>query len=113
MQTVGQFLKAKRKYLGFSVRVLGKKADVSFTYISELERGTKKPTLDVLSRLLKALNVSWLEFTSATGYAEPLEPRTEKMLQVFSQLTPEQQAEVLRELEEAKPLKPGKAKKAR
>ena len=41
---------------------LAEKAGLHSTYISELERGFKRPSLDVVGRLLDALRVTFAEF---------------------------------------------------
>lgn len=114
MKKVGEFIRAKRKFYGLTTRGLEKKAGVSFNSISRIERSLQIPSLDVLHRLLKALSTSWIEFTSATGYAEPLDPLLEKIIQVTSQLSPDKQRDLLRSLEEIEHLKtPSKTRKAR
>ena len=72
---VGEFLKKKRQVNGLTTRSLGEKAEVSFAYVSQLERGVCNPTLDTLDRLLKALDVGWIEFLTATGYVKPSKSR--------------------------------------
>lgn len=71
MKKTGEFLKAKRQLHGLTLRDLEKKAHVSNSQISKIERGKYTPTLDVLARLLSALEVSWVEFLTATGYIKP------------------------------------------
>ncbi|MBI5598819.1 MAG: helix-turn-helix transcriptional regulator [Deltaproteobacteria bacterium] len=65
---IGGFLKERRREAGLTTRVLGEKAGVSWSYVAALERGKYSPTLPVLHRLLKALDVGWVEFLTATGY---------------------------------------------
>ncbi len=47
-----------RKRLGLSQEELAFRAEVHRTYISQLERGLKSPTLNMLLKLSRALNVS-------------------------------------------------------
>jgi transcriptional regulator with XRE-family HTH domain len=68
---IGEFLRLKRLDKGLSIRSLAEKAEVSFAYVFRLEHGKHSPTLETLARLLKALDVGWIEFLSATGYLTP------------------------------------------
>lgn len=68
MKTVGIFLKEKRVAAGLTVRALDVKSEVSYSYISRVERDRQAPSLDVLARLLIALDVTWVEFLTETGY---------------------------------------------
>ena len=47
-----------RKRIGLSQEELGFRADVHRTYISQLERGLKSPTLSVILKLSRALKAS-------------------------------------------------------
>lgn len=47
-----------RKLLGISQEELAFRAEVHRTYISQLERGLKSPTLNVILKLSRALKVS-------------------------------------------------------
>lgn len=54
-----KFLREKRTALGmslraFSIHIYG--FESNFSYLGELERGTKKPTLDTLTTILEKLN---------------------------------------------------------
>jgi transcriptional regulator with XRE-family HTH domain len=61
---IGSFIKAQREAAQVSVRQLAEKAGVSNPYLSQIERGLRKPSAGVLNQLAKALRVS----------AEVLEP---------------------------------------
>ena len=55
-----------RKLLGISQEELAFRAEVHRTYISQLERGLKSPTLSVIRRLSLALKVSASRIVDAT-----------------------------------------------
>lgn len=59
---VGQRIKELRKQLDISQETLGLKADVDRTYVTDVENGRRNVSLQILERLIKALNVSFLEF---------------------------------------------------
>jgi len=54
---IGKYLKIERENKGFSQEKLAEKSSVHRTYISLLERNKKSPTLDVLFRICKALEI--------------------------------------------------------
>lgn len=58
----GRVLRRLRKERGFSQESFGFKAGLHRTYVSQLERGLKSPSLNILSRICKALNISMSEF---------------------------------------------------
>jgi transcriptional regulator with XRE-family HTH domain len=51
----GKEIAKLRRRMGLSQEELGFRADVHRTYISQLERGLKSPTLNVMLRLSRAL----------------------------------------------------------
>ena len=56
-----------------SVRQLAEKAGVSNPYLSQIERGLRKPSADVLSQIAKALRVSAEVLYVRAGMLEPSE----------------------------------------
>lgn len=56
--SLGEFLQEQRKYAQLSVRQLAERAGVSNPYISQIERGLRKPSADVLQQIAKALRIS-------------------------------------------------------
>ncbi len=46
-----------RKARGWSQKELGEKADLSYKFIGEIERGTVNPSLDSLSGIASALDI--------------------------------------------------------
>jgi ribosome-binding protein aMBF1 (putative translation factor) len=57
-QDIGGFIRAQREAAQVSVRQLAEKAGVSNPYLSQIERGLRKPSAEVLSQIAKALRVS-------------------------------------------------------
>jgi transcriptional regulator with XRE-family HTH domain len=55
---IGGFIRAQREAAQVSVRQLAEKAGVSNPYLSQIERGLRKPSADVLNQIAKALRVS-------------------------------------------------------
>jgi transcriptional regulator with XRE-family HTH domain len=56
--SLGAELRKARLKAGFSQEDLSFRAQVDRSYISQLERDLKSPTVDMLLRLCRALNVS-------------------------------------------------------
>ena len=54
---VAQAIKNRREQLGLTLRVLASRSGVSSSMISDVERGTKSPTISTLSALAQALGV--------------------------------------------------------
>lgn len=55
---VGSFIKAQREHARLSVRTLADLAGVSNPYLSQIERGLRRPSADILQQLAKALHIS-------------------------------------------------------
>jgi transcriptional regulator with XRE-family HTH domain len=68
---IGSFIKAQRELAQVSVRQLAEKAGVSNPYLSQIERGLRKPSADVLKQLAKALRVSAEVLYVQAGILEP------------------------------------------
>lgn len=60
-------LKDVRVSKGLSVYKLSQLSDVSTTYIHEIEKGKKQPTVEVLSKLCQAMNVELADFFSSSN----------------------------------------------
>ena len=56
-QLVGEVLRARRLAQGLTLRDVSQKARVSLGYISEVERGQKEPSSELLAALAGALEV--------------------------------------------------------
>ena len=56
-QLVGEVLRARRMAQGLTLRDVSGKARVSLGYISEVERGQKEPSSELLAALASALDV--------------------------------------------------------
>lgn len=54
----GQAVKRQREAAGLSLRLLAERSGVSSSMISDIERGTKSPTITTLVRLAQALGIS-------------------------------------------------------
>jgi transcriptional regulator with XRE-family HTH domain len=55
---LGRNLRAKREAMGLSQEKFADEAGIHRTYISDIERGVRNPTIGVVDRIAKALGVS-------------------------------------------------------
>ena len=55
---LGEFIREQRRSSQISVRQLAKTAGVSNPYLSQIERGLRKPSAEILQQLAKALRIS-------------------------------------------------------
>lgn len=56
--SLGEFIAAQRRTAQLSLRQLAEQTGISNPYLSQIERGLRKPSAEVLLRLSKALRVS-------------------------------------------------------
>ena len=61
-QKVGQRIRELRKQLEFSQEALANEAEVDRTYVTDVENGRRNVSLEILERIIGALNVSFAEF---------------------------------------------------
>ncbi|ATA29702.1 XRE family transcriptional regulator [Mycobacterium lepraemurium] len=68
---IGSFIRSQRELAQVSVRQLAEKSGVSNSYLSQVERGLRKPSADVLNQIAKALRVSAEVLYVRAGILEP------------------------------------------
>lgn len=56
--SLGEFLQEQRRHAQLSLRQLAERAGVSNPYLSQIERGLRKPSAEVLQQIAKALRIS-------------------------------------------------------
>jgi len=59
---IGQRIKQLRKELGISQEALANEAEVDRTYVTDVENGRRNVSVEILERLIKALQVSIADF---------------------------------------------------
>jgi transcriptional regulator with XRE-family HTH domain len=70
-QDIGSFIRSQREAAQVSVRQLAERAGVSNPYLSQIERGLRKPSAEVLSQIAKALRLSAEVLYVQAGILEP------------------------------------------
>lgn len=58
LESLGEFIRERRKQAQYSLRDLADRANVSNPYLSQIERGLHTPSVRVLKAIAAALNVS-------------------------------------------------------
>jgi transcriptional regulator with XRE-family HTH domain len=71
IESLGEFLKEQRRGAQLTLRQLADQAGVSNPYLSQIERGLRKPSADVLQQLAKALRVSAETLYVRAGILDP------------------------------------------
>jgi transcriptional regulator with XRE-family HTH domain len=92
---IGSFIRAQREAAQVSVRQLAEKAGVSNPYLSQIERGLRKPSAEVLNQIAKALRVSAEVLYVQAGILEPGEPNAVRDAIVTDMAINERQKQVL------------------
>jgi transcriptional regulator with XRE-family HTH domain len=92
---IGGFIRSRREGAQFSVRQLAEKAGVSNPYLSQIERGLRKPSAEVLNQIAKALRVSAEVLYVQAGILEPSEPSGVRDAIVLDGSITERQKQVL------------------
>ena len=57
-QDLGQFIREQRSVAQLSLRKLSELADVSNPYLSQIERGLRHPSAEILQQIARALEIS-------------------------------------------------------
>ena len=94
-QDIGSFIRSQREAAQVSVRQLAEKAGVSNPYLSQIERGLRKPSADVLSQIAKALRVSAEVLYIRAGILEPSETNEVRDVIITDTAITERQKQVL------------------
>jgi transcriptional regulator with XRE-family HTH domain len=94
-QDIGSFIRTQREAAQVSVRQLAEKAGVSNPYLSQIERGLRKPSADVLSQIAKALRVSAEVLYIRAGILEPSDTNEVRDVIITDTAITERQKQVL------------------
>ena len=69
--SLGEYLREQRTTAQLSLRQLAEQAGVSNPYLSQIERGLRKPSAEVLQQLAKALRISAEQLYLRAGIVSP------------------------------------------
>jgi transcriptional regulator with XRE-family HTH domain len=84
VESLGDYLKEQRVSARLSLRQLADQAGVSNPYLSQIERGLRKPSADVLQQIAKALRISAEQLYLRAGILSPedLQDRGERSVEL-------------------------------
>jgi transcriptional regulator with XRE-family HTH domain len=74
---LGSFIRDQRNGARLSLRRLSELAGVSNPYLSQIERGLRRPSAEILQQIAKALRISAETLYVQAGILEPPEPGSE------------------------------------
>jgi transcriptional regulator with XRE-family HTH domain len=102
MNSIGDYIKQQREQAKISLRQLAEQAGVSNPYLSQIERGLRKPSAEVLQQIAKGLRISAEALYVQAGILEdrPGDSGVRAALLTDPQLT-ERQKQVLIEIYES------------
>ena len=71
VENLGDYLREQRESAGLSLRKLAEQTGVSNPYLSQIERGLRRPSAEVLQQLAKALRISAETLYVRAGILDP------------------------------------------
>ena len=100
LESLGGFIRERRKQAQYSLRDLADRANVSNPYLSQIERGLHTPSVRVLKAIAAALNVSAESLLVQAGLLESTEdgapgPSVEDAIRADTKLSDEQRSAML------------------
>ena len=69
-QRFGKAIRRRRRELDFSQEELAERAELHRTYVSDIERGDRNPSLENIEKLAKALNMKVSDLFISYGVEE-------------------------------------------
>jgi transcriptional regulator with XRE-family HTH domain len=102
INSIGEYIRQQREQAKISLRQLAEQAGVSNPYLSQVERGLRKPSADILQQIAKGLRISAEALYVQAGILEdrPGDSGVRSALLTDPQLT-ERQKQVLIEIYES------------
>jgi transcriptional regulator with XRE-family HTH domain len=102
VNSIGEYIREQREQAKISMRQLAQSAGVSNPYLSQIERGLRKPSADILQQIAKGLRISAEALYVQAGILEdrPADSGVRSALLADSQLS-ERQKQVLFEIYES------------
>jgi transcriptional regulator with XRE-family HTH domain len=128
VSSLGEYIREQRESAQVSLRQLAKTAGVSNPYLSQIERGMKKPSAEILAQIAKGLRISAETLYVHAGILDEREPsdvvaavladpaigerHRRILLDVYTSFRAEHAADVMAHSEAAKPTTKSAATKA-
>jgi transcriptional regulator with XRE-family HTH domain len=67
-EKVGQRIRYLRKEINISQEALALKSEVDRTYVTDVENGRRNVSVEILERIIKALDVSFTDFFTSKEF---------------------------------------------
>jgi transcriptional regulator with XRE-family HTH domain len=100
--SIGEYIREQRQRAKISVRQLAEATGVSNPYLSQIERGLRKPSAEILQQIAKGLRISAEVLYVRAGILEDREADTDVQAAIRADLTlTERQKQVLLDIYEA------------
>jgi len=96
-KSIGENIRTLRKERGLSQEQLALRADINTSYMGQVERGEKNPTIDVLSKIAMALHLpleKLVQFDSRIGTEAGSDDFADKIAHQINGLTLKEQEAV-------------------
>mgnify|MGYP003930537791 CR=1 FL=1 len=98
MRELGEFIREQRRVGHLSLRKLSEMAGISNPYLSQIERGLRKPSAEILQQIAHALQISAESLYERAGILSPGErprPGVREAIAADQQLTADQRRALL------------------
>jgi transcriptional regulator with XRE-family HTH domain len=94
---IGQFIREQRERADLSLRRLAERAGISNPYLSQIERGIRRPSAEILKQLSRALEISAESLYTRAGLIDegPAVPTVVEAIDADRHLTPRQKQVLL------------------
>ena len=79
---LGEFIREQRRVGHLSLRKLSEMAGISNPYLSQIERGLRKPSAEILQQIARALEISSETLYIRAGILEPREGDTDLITEI-------------------------------
>jgi transcriptional regulator with XRE-family HTH domain len=77
---IGTFIRQQREIAQQSIRDLAKRAGVSNPYLSQIERGLRKPSAEILQQIARGLEISAETLYERAGMLDPRESQANSVV---------------------------------
>jgi transcriptional regulator with XRE-family HTH domain len=74
VNTIGEYIREQREQARISLRQLAQNAGISNPYLSQVERGLRRPSADILQQIAKGLRISAEALYIQAGFLEDKQP---------------------------------------
>jgi transcriptional regulator with XRE-family HTH domain len=101
VRDLGEYIREQRKGAQISLRQLARQAGVSNPYLSQIERGLRKPSAEILQQIAKALRISAEALYVQAGILDEREPGSVATVVLGDTTITERQKQVLIEIYES------------